>query len=64
MLIDWTTVSFQVVNFLLLIVLLKRYLYGPILRAMQRREEELSAIRKEAEDKRTSKSGKKRPPRA
>ena len=53
MLIDWTTVSFQVVNFLLLVVLLKRFLYGPITQAMQRREEELTAIRAETADKRT-----------
>ncbi|OHB31695.1 MAG: hypothetical protein A2X84_00110 [Desulfuromonadaceae bacterium GWC2_58_13] len=47
MLIDWTTVGFQIVNFLLLAYLLKRFLYGPITRAMQRREEELAAIRAE-----------------
>jgi len=52
MLIDWTTVSFQIVNFLLLVVLLKRFLYGPITRAMQRREEELAAIRAETAGKR------------
>jgi F-type H+-transporting ATPase subunit b len=52
MLIDWTTVSFQIVNFLLLVVLLKRFLYGPITQAMQRREEELAAIRAETADKR------------
>jgi F-type H+-transporting ATPase subunit b len=52
MLIDWTTVGFQIVNFLLLAYLLKRFLYGPITRAMQRREEELAAIRAETADKR------------
>ena len=48
MLIDWTTVAFQLFNFLLLVVLLKRFLYGPITRAMDRREEELTEIRDEA----------------
>ena len=38
MLIDWTTVFFQVVNFLILIALLKRFLYGPIIKAMDDRE--------------------------
>ena len=48
MLIDWTTVAFQLFNFLLLVVLLKRFLYGPITRAMDRREEELAEVRAEA----------------
>lgn len=38
MLIDWFTVAAQTVNFLILIWLLKRFLYGPILQAMERRE--------------------------
>jgi F-type H+-transporting ATPase subunit b len=38
MLIDWFTVAAQTVNFLLLIWLLKRFLYGPIIGAMERRE--------------------------
>jgi len=53
MLIDWPTVGFQIINFLLLIYLLKRFLYGPIIRAMQSREAELAAIRSEAEQART-----------
>lgn len=36
--IDWLTVAAQIVNFLVLIWLLQRFLYGPITRAMQRRE--------------------------
>lgn len=48
MLIDWTTVAFQLFNFLLLVVLLKRFLYGPITRAMDRREADLAEIRAEA----------------
>lgn len=39
MTIDWVTVSAQVVNFLILVWLLKRFLYRPVLRAMERREQ-------------------------
>jgi F-type H+-transporting ATPase subunit b len=38
-LIDWFTVAAQTVNFLILVALLKRFLYGPIVRAMERREQ-------------------------
>jgi F-type H+-transporting ATPase subunit b len=38
MLIDWFTVSAQIVNFLILVWLLKRFLYKPILRAIEERE--------------------------
>ncbi|MCU0725991.1 MAG: F0F1 ATP synthase subunit delta [Planctomycetes bacterium] len=38
MLIDWFTVIAQVVNFLILVWLMKRFLYGPILRAIDARE--------------------------
>ncbi|EMP56520.1 alternate F1F0 ATPase, F0 subunit B [Marinobacter santoriniensis NKSG1] len=37
--IDWITVSAQVVNFLVLVWLLKRFLYQPVIRAMDRREQ-------------------------
>ena len=43
MLIDWFTVTFQIINFLILIALLKRFLYGPILRAMDERETTIAA---------------------
>lgn len=36
--IDWFTFAAQIVNFLILIWLLKRFLYGPIISAMDRRE--------------------------
>jgi F-type H+-transporting ATPase subunit b len=39
--IDWLTVSAQLVNFLVLIWLLKRFLYGPITDAMARREKRI-----------------------
>lgn len=53
MLIDWFTVSAQIVNFLVLIYLLKRFLYGPILQAMDRREQRIGDRLKEAEEKRS-----------
>lgn len=40
--IDWITVSAQVVNFLVLVWLLKRFLYRPIVDAMQRREQAIA----------------------
>lgn len=42
MLIDWFTVAAQAINFLILVALLKHFLYGPILRAMDRREEKIA----------------------
>lgn len=42
MLIDWFTVIAQIVNFLLLIWLLNRFLYRPILRAMAAREQKIA----------------------
>lgn len=41
MLFDWFTAGAQILNFLILVYLLKRFLYGPILRAMDRREERI-----------------------
>jgi F-type H+-transporting ATPase subunit b len=41
--IDWITVSAQAVNFLILVWLLKRFLYRPVLRAMDTREQHISA---------------------
>jgi F-type H+-transporting ATPase subunit b len=43
MLIDWFTVGAQVVNFLILVWLLKRYLYRPILAAIDARERGIAA---------------------
>ena len=42
MLIDWFTVIAQVINFLVLVYLLKRFLYGPIIRAMDEREKKIA----------------------
>ena len=54
MLIDWFTVVAQIVNFLILIVLLKVFLYDRIVKAMDAREERIrerlsEAARREAE---------------
>ena len=42
MLIDWFTVVAQVVNFLILVWLLKRFLYKPILDAIDAREKRIA----------------------
>ncbi|NGP54501.1 F0F1 ATP synthase subunit B [Thioalkalivibrio sp. XN8] len=49
--IDWITVSAQIVNFLLLVWLLKHFLYGPVIRAMNRREERISERLDEARER-------------
>ena len=51
MLIDWFTVVAQLVNFLVLMVLLKIFLYDRVIRAMDRREEKIAARFEEAEQK-------------
>ena len=43
MLIDWFTVCAQAVNFLILVWLMKRYLYKPILAAIDAREKRIAA---------------------
>ena len=43
MLIDWFTVVAQIVNFLILVALLKRFLYGPLIRAIDARENGIAA---------------------
>lgn len=43
MLIDWFTVAAQIINFLLLVWLLKRFLYRPILEAIDAREQKIAA---------------------
>lgn len=43
MLIDWFTVIAQVINFLILVWLLKRFLYRPILNAIDAREKRIAA---------------------
>ncbi len=43
MLIDWFTVIAQAINFLILVWLMKRYLYQPILKALDAREQRIAA---------------------
>lgn len=50
--IDWFTVVAQIVNFLILVALLKHFLYGPLIRAMDEREQGIRDRLKEADDKR------------
>ena len=49
--IDWITVVAQIINFLVLILLLKRFLYRPILNAMDARQKRIAAQMQEAEAK-------------
>jgi F-type H+-transporting ATPase subunit b len=49
--INWFTVIAQVLNFLLLVWLLKRFLYKPILKAFADREEKIASQIKDAESK-------------
>lgn len=51
MLIDWFTVAAQAVNFLILVWLLKRFLYRPILAAIDEREKRIAAQIQDAEKK-------------
>jgi F-type H+-transporting ATPase subunit b len=51
-LINWFTVAAQIVNFLILVALLKRFLYGPIVAAMSAREGKIAAQMTEAQQKR------------
>jgi F-type H+-transporting ATPase subunit b len=53
MLIDWFTVAAQAINFLILVWLLKRYLYKPILSAVDTREKLISAELADAAAKKT-----------
>lgn len=51
MLIDWFTVIAQAVNFLILVWLMKRYLYQPILKALDAREQRIAAELADADNK-------------
>lgn len=51
MLIDWFTVIAQVINFLILVWLLKRFLYRPILNAIDAREKRIEATISDAHAK-------------
>ena len=47
--IDWITVAAQIVNFLILVWLLKRFLYRPILDGIDAREREIAERMAEAD---------------
>ena len=51
MLIDWFTVGAQALNFLILVWLLKRFLYEPILRAIDAREKRIATELADADAK-------------
>lgn len=53
MLIDWFTVGAQVVNFLILVWLLKRFLYAPIINAIDAREKRIAQELADAAVKKT-----------
>ncbi len=54
--IDWFTVGAQILNFLVLVYLLKRFLYPAVIRAMDKREELIVSRLKAAEEKMTQAS--------
>lgn len=49
--IDWITVTAQIVNFLILVWLLRHFLYQPVIRAMDRREQRIAERLHTAEDR-------------
>jgi len=53
MLIDWFTVGAQALNFIILVWLLKRFLYKPILNAVDAREKRIAAELADADAKKT-----------
>ena len=53
MLVDWFTVVAQLLNFLILVWLMKRFLYKPILHAIDEREKGIEAELANADEKRT-----------
>lgn len=51
MIIDWYTVAFQIINFLILVALLRIFLYRPVLKAMDEREAAIARRQEEAAEK-------------
>jgi F-type H+-transporting ATPase subunit b len=58
MLIDWFTVGAQALNFLILVWLMKRFLYQPILRAIDAREKRIAAELADADAAKAEAQGK------
>lgn len=52
MLLDWFTVGAQALNFLILVYLLKRFLYGPIIKTMEERKAKMHEDLARAEEAR------------
>lgn len=52
MLFDWFTIGAQALNFLILVYLLKRFLYGPIIEAMEKRKSRMHGDLVRAEEAR------------
>jgi F-type H+-transporting ATPase subunit b len=50
--LDWSTIVLEIINFLVLVWLLKRFLYQPVLQAIARRKAEIEASISDAETKR------------
>jgi F-type H+-transporting ATPase subunit b len=50
-LIDWFTVIAQIINFLILVALLKHFLYGRVIKAMDERERKIASRLEDAEKK-------------
>ena len=59
MLIDWFTVGAQLLNFVILIWLMKRFLYHPILNAIEAREKNIALELKNVDDKEVQAQNKK-----
>jgi F-type H+-transporting ATPase subunit b len=57
MLIDWFTVCAQAINFLILVWLLKRFLYKPVLDAIDAREKRIADKLADANAKKTEAQG-------
>jgi F-type H+-transporting ATPase subunit b len=51
MLIDWFTLTAQIINFVLLVWLLKRFLWGKVVRAIDERENRIAARLADADEK-------------
>ena len=49
--VNWFTVIAQIINFLVLVYLLKRFLYGPIVRAMDERQGKIEQRENDAQEK-------------
>lgn len=49
--INWFTVIAQIINFLILLYLLKRFLYRPMIKAMDERRERIEGREREAQEK-------------